>query len=517
MAAVPPMPHSVEPPLRGSFATLAEAMDAAAVQFGDHEAYVEDSRRITFGDWIGAADALAAHLAERGVRPGDVVALMLPPCIDYAVCYAAVVRLGAVVTGLNTRLGAREVAAIVDRAQPVLVIRDEQLDLAPLPANVQVMARADLAAAGAGPGRPVGAGTRPVSARPDDPVVIIWTSGTSGLPKGAWFDHPGLHAAVASAGVLSRPFDRRLSSTPFAHAGYMAKVWEQLAWATTLVISPTPWSADDTVRLLDHERITVAGAVPTQWTKVVEHPGLVHVDRSQLRLCVSATAPPTPELVDRMASRLGCPAVVRYAMTEAPSITGTEPGDPPDALLHSVGRPQAGVEVDLRDEAGRPVPAGEPGRVHVRSAGAMRGYWRDEERTAEVLGADGWLRSGDVGRWDAAGNLVLVGRTSDMYIRGGYNVYPLEVENVLAEHPSVASASVVGVMAPVIGEIGVAFVVPDAHAPRPEATELQAWCRSLLTDYKVPDEVVFVDSLPLTAMLKVDKTALRARADAPGR
>ncbi|HMG43253.1 MAG TPA: AMP-binding protein [Acidimicrobiales bacterium] len=509
---MPPASDPVESPLRGSFATLGEAMEAAAVQLRDHEAYVEDGRRITFGNWIGAADALAATLAERGVRAGDVVALMLPPCIDYAVCYAAAVRMGAVVTGINTRLGPREVAAIVDRAEPVLVIRDEQLPLARLPAHAPVMARADLAAACAGPVLPA----RPASARPDDPVVIIWTSGTTGLPRGAWFDHPALHAAVDSAGVLSRPFDRRLSSTPFAHAGYMAKVWEQLAWATTIVISPTPWSADDTVRLLDHERITVAGAVPTQWAKALDHPQLAQADRSQLRLCVTATAPPTPELVERMAVQLGCPAVVRYAMTEAPSITGTEPGDPPDALFHSVGRPQAGVEVDLRDGAGRPVPAGEAGRVHVRSAGAMRGYWRDEEHTAEVLGADGWLRSGDVGRWDADGNLVLVGRASDMYIRGGYNVYPLEVENVLVEHPAVAGASVVGVMAPVIGEIGVAFVVPDAHAPQPQATELQAWCRRHLTDYKVPDEVVFVDALPLTAMLKVDKAALRAMADAPG-
>ena len=281
------------------------------------------------------------------------------------------------------------------------------------------------------------------------------------MPKGAWFDHDNLRAAVDSAGVMSAPFDRRLVTTPFAHAGYMAKLWEQLAWATTLVICPTPWSAADMVRLIGAEGITVAGGVPTQWAKVLEQPGLADTDVSRLRLCVAATAPAPPELVERVTLELGCPLVVRYTMTESPSITGTEPGDDPEVLFRTVGRPQDGVELELRDEVGEPVAGGEVGRVHVSGACVMRGYWRDPELTAEAILDGGWLRSSDLGRIDPAGNLVLVGRAGDMYIRGGYNVYPLEIENVLAEHPAVDQVSVIGVPAPVIGEIGVAFVVID--------------------------------------------------------
>jgi acyl-CoA synthetase (AMP-forming)/AMP-acid ligase II len=158
------------------------------------------------------------------------------------------------------------------------------------------------------------------------------------------------------------------------------------------------------------------------------------------------------------------------------------------------------------------VAQGQVGRVHVRSSLVMRGYWGDDEATAEALGADGWLRSGDLGRFDVHGNLVLVGRVSDMYNRGGYNVYPLEVEHVLTEHPAVVQAAVVGVPAAVIGEIGVAFVVADGTMSTPQVDELRHWCRQRLTDYKTPDRVEFVDALPITPGLKIDKEALKQLA-----
>jgi acyl-CoA synthetase (AMP-forming)/AMP-acid ligase II len=470
-------------------------MGAAREQFRDREAYVEEDRRVTFGEWLDACDRTAARFADRGVRAGDVVALALPTSIDYAIAFGAAVRLGAIATGLNPRLGPREVAAILERAEPKLVVAE--------PRDIDASAAR------------VATASRP-TVRASDPVVIIWTSGTTGLPKGAWFDHDNLRAAVTTAGVMTAPFDRRLVTTPFAHAGYMAKLWEQLAWATTLVIAPTPWTADDTVRLLGTERITVAGGAPTQWAKIVEHPLLPQTDASHLRLCVAATAPAPPELVERVMDAFGCPMVVRYAMTESPSITGTEPGDDPEVLFRTVGRPQAGVEIELRDETNAPVARGDVGRVHVRSACVMRGYWREPTLTAEAIDARRWLRTSDLGWRDPAGNLVLVGRADDLYIRGGYNVYPLEVENVLAEHPAVAEASVIGFPAPVIGEIGVAFVVAEGDTLTASTEELRAWCRAHLADYKAPDRIVVVESLPLTPMMKVDKRALRARLEEDG-
>jgi acyl-CoA synthetase (AMP-forming)/AMP-acid ligase II len=495
-----------DPPLEGRFETLADAMDAAAEQFADREAYVAGGRVVTFGEWLRAADGVATALVRHGVRAGDVVAIGLPPSIEYAIAFAAIIRMGAVATGINTRLGPREVEAIFVKAQPAaaFVASDRTRPGIPVTTPTLDIGWLDEAAAGPALGRGRHAG------RASDPAVIIWTSGTTGLPKGAWFDHDNLRAAASTAGVMTQAFDRRLMGTPMAHAGYMAKLWEQLAWATTLVLSAVPWNAADMCHLLVSERITVAGAVPTQWAKLLELPQLDGADLSALRLTVAATAPAPPELVERVIARCRCPLVVRYAMTESPSITGTRPGDPPETLYGTVGRPQAGVEISLRDEDGRPVPAGTIGRIHVRGASVMRGYWHEPELTASVLDADGWLCSSDLGRIDDDGNLVLAGRVGDMYIRGGYNVHPLEVENVIAEHPAVDAVAVVGAPASVLGEVGVAFVVPAPGAVPPTLEELRAWCRTRLADYKAPDRLVVLDALPQTPMMKIDKQALAA-------
>ncbi|HEX3790926.1 MAG TPA: class I adenylate-forming enzyme family protein, partial [Pseudonocardiaceae bacterium] len=466
--------------------------------------YVEqDGGRISFAEWARASAGLAGALAARGIGRGDVVALMLPSSIDYAICYAAIARLGAITTGLNTRLGPREIAGVLDQAQPALVIGDGGAAGLGFP----VLDRAELA--GSYDGRPV---HRP-EVSPADPVVVVWTSGTTGLPKGAWFDARNLAASAAAAGVMSAPYDRRLVATPFAHAGYMAKLWDQLVWGITMVISAVPWSASAMARVLREERITVGGGVPTQWAKLLDEPDLGALP--DLRVGIAATAPAPPELVRRTAARLGVPLVVRYAMTESPTICGTEPEDPPEIQFRTVGRPQAGVEVRVTDEDGVPVPVGVVGRVRVRGGCVMRGYWRQPELTAEVLTPDGWLLSGDFGRITAEGNLVLAGRASDLYIRGGYNVYPVEVENVLSEHPGVSKVAVVGTSAPVIGEIGVAFVVPVEVGRPPGRDELRAWTKGRLADYKAPDQVRIVAELPLTAMLKVDRESLRMLAAEP--
>ena len=500
------------PPLTGSFLTLADALEAAADQHGARTAFVDTAtgERLSFAEWHGRADALAKTLVEHGVKPGTVVAIMLPTSIDYAIGYGAITLAGAVATGLNVRLGDREISSILERAQPTAVLLDRQAFTVMPPGGTALVERSELTTRS--DGRALG--DRRPQRDPSDAAVIIWTSGTTGIPKGAWFDHDNLAAAVASAGVMSNPYDVKLVGTPFPHAGYMAKIWDQLAWGTTIVIAPTPWRASDMLRLLEVERITVAGGVPTQWTKLLEEPGLATAALSHLRLGVVATAPAAPELIRHVTAAIGCPLVVRYAMTESPSITGTDPEDSPEVQSSTVGRPQSGVEIQLADAEGAPVAPSDIGRVRVRGACVMRGYWGEPELTAATLGADGWLTSSDLGRFDGDGNLVLVGRTTDMYIRGGYNVYPLEVENVLAEHPGVLRAAVVGSPAPVIGEIGVAFVTPAEPDHPPALAELRAWVAERLADYKSPDRLVVLDALPQTAMMKVDKAELSRLAAA---
>lgn len=478
-------------PLDSDAVDTRSMLEAAVLAHGDREAYVEPGARVTFAQWIGRACGVAAQFADLGVGKGDVVMLWLPSGIDYATCYAAAAMIGAITTGLNPRLGRREIESIVQQAVPALIVADELLGALPV-AGRRVLRREDLSTDTYGPPPP------PVALTRRDPVALIFTSGTTGTPKGAVYDADRLAAGAASAGVMSAPYDRRLTSTPFAHAGYMFKLWDQLVWGTTLVIPPVPWSAQGMFDVLRDERITVAGAVPTQWAKLLDVDGVSPQALPHLRIGVVATAPAPPELVRRVGERIGVPLVVRYAMTECPTISGTAPDDTPEVQFRTVGRPAAGMDVRI----------GADGVVEVRGPCVMRGYWRNPSLTAEAL-SDGWLRTGDIGVLGADGNLILVGRRGDMYIRGGYNVHPGEVERALADHSGVNQAAVIGCPAPVIGEIGVAVVVPHDTANPPTLRDLRTHVAAELADYKAPDELLVVDELPLTAMLKPDRTALR--------
>jgi acyl-CoA synthetase (AMP-forming)/AMP-acid ligase II len=314
----------------------------------------------------------------------------------------------------------------------------------------------------------------------------------------------------------------------------MTRIWDELANGITTVITPTPWKAAEAIAVMETERVTVAQGVPTQWELVLSHPDLERADLSSLRVAGTGAARVPSELVAEMKARLGVPVVVRYTSTEASLGTGTVPGDPDQAVATTVGRPVPGVSLEVvDDERGEPVPNGEVGRVRLRSAAVMRGYWGgplvgpgpdglvfDPAATASVLGADGWLTTGDFGWVDDGGRLHLAGRANELYIRGGYNVFPAEVENVLAEHPRVERVAVVGVPNRVLGEIGVAFVVLDGGPPLATdrlLEELRELCRRSLADYKAPDRVVVEQELPLTPMMKVDKASLAERATATDR
>ncbi|HTT85939.1 MAG TPA: class I adenylate-forming enzyme family protein [Acidimicrobiales bacterium] len=511
----------------GGLSTVVDVLRAAADANGQVEAYVEPAepgsagvvaagadgrRRLTFAQWDAAADGVARLLAGEGVSAGEVVCLLLPSSIDYAVCYQAAARLGAVTTGVNLRLGPAEQASITTRVCPAVTVVDTDLvapDAVP-PGAGRLVARAALWPAATAPA------PRLPRLRAEDPVAVVWTSGSTEVPKGAVFDHANLAAVAAGTDVLCRPGDRRLSPLPFAHVGHMTRPWGEIVHGVTTVITPQPWTAAAAIALLDGERVTVGQGVPTQWALVLAHPDLAHADLSHLRIAGTGAARVPPELVRAMRERLGCPVVVRYTSTESSLGTGTEPGDPDDVVATTVGRPVPGVELDLVDEDGGTVGVGRVGRVRLRSGAVMRGYAGDRRTgplldsvaTAAVLDDAGWITTGDLGWRGDDGNLRLVGRATEMYIRGGYNVYPAEVEGVLGAHPAIAEVAVVGLPDPVLGEVGVAAVVPVPGVAPPGLEELRSLCTSRLADYKAPDRLAVVDRLPLTAMGKVDKRAL---------
>lgn len=497
----------------GGITDAATLLRRVAALHPEAEAFVDGDVRLTFAAWDRAADAVAALLARLGVAPGDVVALVLPSSADYAICYQAAMRLGAITSGVNPRLGAVEMASVFARIRPRVTVLDPSAASLPDGAVVDALVRREEV------GEAVETGGAPVTfpeVHQTDPVAIVWTSGTTGVPKGAVFDHRCLQAMVAGAGVLSEPGDRRLSPLPFAHVGYMTRVWDELVHVITTVVLPTPWKAAEHLRLIAAERVTVGQGVPTQWSLVLAHPDLATTDVSSLRITSSGAARVPAELVREMRERLGAPVVVRYTSTEACVSTGTRVDDTDEVIATTVGRPAGGVELRVVGEGGRDQAAGmvektTAGEVLVRSRAAMRGYWQDPERTAEAIDAEGWVHTGDLGRLDDRGNLCLVGRRTEMFTRGGYNVYPAEVEAALGEHPAVGRVAVVGMPDPVLGHIGAAAVVAADRSAPPSAEELVAWCRQRLADYKAPDRVEVVAELPLTSMLKIDKKALLAR------
>jgi acyl-CoA synthetase (AMP-forming)/AMP-acid ligase II len=506
--------------------TVVSVLREAAQLNGDVEAYVEPARpgesarrALTFAEWDRAADGLAGYLAGRGVRKGDVVCLVLPSSIDYAVCYAALLRLGAITSGINPRLGTAEVASVLERTAPVLVVADAESVPSVTGSGVEVLERAHVATSSAGD-----APNRWPELASGDPVAVVWTSGTTGRPKGALFDHANLAAVARGTDVLSRPGDRRLSPLPFAHVGYMTRAWDEIAHAVTTIITPTPWRADDAIRIMAEESVTVAQGVPTQWALMLASEELDRADLGSLRVAGTGAARMPAPMVAEVKRRLRVPVVVRYTSTESSLATGTTTTSTDEEVATTVGRPVSGVELAIVDDDGSPEPAGAVGRVLLRSEAVMRGYWGtgpgrgrttgqlvDVEATRAVLSADGWLTTGDFGRLTPEGNLQLSGRAHERYIRGGYNVYPAEVEDVLASHPTVARAVVTGVPDEVLGEIGVAVVVPRGDGV-PDLPALREHCARRLADYKSPDALVLVAELPLTPMMKVDPVAVSALA-----
>jgi acyl-CoA synthetase (AMP-forming)/AMP-acid ligase II len=274
------------------------------------------------------------------------------------------------------------------------------------------------------------------------------------------------------------------------------------------------WTAEKAMRLMSAHRMTNLGGVPTQLALLLRHPDLDRYDLSSVQSIVLGGGPAPLPLLREATQRFGAPVSVRYSSTESGGCgTGTAFEDPLDDDL-GVGLPRGPVELAIRTEDGNPVPTGEVGEICLRSPTAMTGYFKDEAATAAAFWADGYVRTGDLGYVNDRGRLFLAGRGKEMYVRGGYNVYPMEVEAVLLDHPQVAAVAVIARPDDVLGEQGVAVVVPTVGAPPPTIDELRGFAKERLSSYKLPDDVHLVDALPLTAGDKVDRRSLESLLNA---
>lgn len=491
---------------------LAATLREAARRFGSSPAYFAvDGWPISYAALDRVSDELAVGLARRDLAEGSVLGLVLPPGPEYLVAYLAAAKLGAITAGVNDRLTARERDIVLERAEPHLVLAApgvagtsyDAVEVAPATGVDELMASL----------RVPSEAPAPLPDDPKRPVAIIFTSGTTGAPKGALYSNRQLaFITQTDVGDTWGGGARSFTGTSFAHLGFMTKLAGNLRRGGGNFIM-TRWSARGSLELLARERMTTVAGVPAQLALMLREPAFDEYDLDSVQFIVAGGGPVTPGLADEARARFGAKLATRYSCTEAGIGLGTAFDDPDEDAVVSVGRPHASVDLRLLDDDDLEVPAGDVGAVCLRSPAVMDGYWRDPESTEAAFTREGFVRTGDLGWLDDGGRLRLVGRSKEMYVRGGYNVYPVEVEAVLSTHPDVAAVAVVPRADGVMGEVGIACVVPRDPATPPTLPTLREFARDRLATYKLPDAVQIVESLPLTAMEKVDRRALAERMD----
>ena len=497
--------------------TVPAVLDRIAAQLAEHDALVTPDKRLTYGQLRDEVRRAAAAMIDLGVAVGDRVAIWCPNTWHWVVAALATHYAGAVVVPLNTRYTATEAADILARTQTPLLIaageflgadRTAQLDRSALPALRHIV-RVPIDAQDGTWDEFVARGTdleavdaRSAAVSPDDVSDILFTSGTTGRSKGVRCAHRqslDASAAWAACGQLTSA-DRYLCINPFFHNfGYKAGILACLQTGATLYPLLT-FDPEQAMKAVAEHQITVLPGPPTIYQTLLDHPRRTDYDLTSLRFAVTGAAVVPVVLIERMQSELDIDIVLTaYGLTEAAGF-GTMCSADDDAITVATtcGRPIADFELRLDDS----------GEVLLRGPNVMLGYLDDPEATAAAIDGEGWLHTGDIGTLDTAGNLTITDRLKDMYICGGFNVYPAEVEQVLARLEGVAEAAVIGVPDHRLGEVGKAFVVVKDGAQLDEATVI-AYTREHLANFKVPRSVAFLDILPRNPGGKVVKPQLR--------
>jgi HIP---CoA ligase len=523
--------------------TVPSCLRAAAADSPDVEAVVDDDVRLTYAALSDRADQFARALIAAGVQPGEAVSIWAPNSAQWIVAALGTFAAGAVLVPVNTRYKGAEAQYLLAKARVVLLVVDQGF------LGNDYLGMLGSAGAGAGPGGPSGlpglpflrtvvtlgpGGDRaamPVASfldrasavapgevderiaavTPDTLCDIVFTSGTSGTPKGVMTSHA---AAVRTSeawatGVGVRARDRYLIVNPLFHSfGYRAGLLACVIKRATM-IPQAVFDVEETLGIAQSERVTVLPGPPTLFYSILDHPRLGDFDLSPLRLVSTGASTVPEELMYRIRRELHVPTVMSpYGLTEvAGTATICPPGTSVGKMSTTVGTAIPGTEVAIFDAGGRALPAGQDGEIVVRGYNVMLGYFEEPAATAETIDAGGWLHTGDVGHLDEDGYLTVTGRLEEVFQTGGFNVYPVEVEQLLASHPMIAEAAVVGMPDDRLGEVGHAFVVP-APGCSPAAEDVIAFARERIANFKVPRVVTVVPGLPHTPLGKVQKFRL---------
>jgi fatty-acyl-CoA synthase len=509
--------------------TVAESLEARAAEDADRVFLVSGDKKLTYRQVDARATALAASLRELGIEQGDRIAVDLPNWNEFVISIFAAAKLGAVIVPLNPRYTVPELQYMLRHSEATAVVCAEDFDgvdylelfegfLTSLPElqYLVTVGEADLwyddriyqfeDLVSSGESRPFEA----AETSPDDTFAILYTSGTMGKPKGVALSHASMLAtAAATVEAIDLNADDVVFgvTTVFHVFGLGPGILGTMAAGASLVLQEQ-FEPAEALRIMEKQRATVHYGVPTVFITELRELEERSYDLSSLRTGIVAGAPVSDDLVKRIRAEL-CPNLcVAYSLTEtASTLSMTRPDDPADKQAFTVGRPLPDMDLRILDFDGSILPEESLGEIGVRGPGVMRGYYRQPGETAHAFDEDGFFLTGDLGMIDEDGYLHIVGRRKELIIRGGFNVYPREVEDRLHAHPAVMDVAVVGLPHEVLGEVVCACVVPVEGAII-TGEEIREWCRGALADFKVPDLVRFFDSFPLTGSGKVRRVEL---------
>ncbi|MGV8081957.1 MAG: class I adenylate-forming enzyme family protein [Syntrophales bacterium] len=507
---------------------LGDFLKKYAAERPDREAVVFQGRRFTFRDYDRLTDRVAAGLLGLGVRKGDRVGIYMPNWPENVFFYLGAAKIGAVAVPVSWRFTPQEVRFVIDDAgisvlamtagflgmdfvRNLAAVRDE------LPSLRQVVIlETDKAADDMIPYENFLAEAGPdlekakAAVQPDDPTLFIYTSGTTGVPKASVLTHRNLisytDGQIASTGFSGD--HRLLLNIPLNHVGGAVMAVVACLNAGNTIVMMDMFNPEETLKTIEQEKISVIGQVPAQYALELLSPNVDQYSLQSIQVAIVSSQPCPSELILAIRGKMGVMPRNAYGLTEVSgAVTFTHPDHGEEKLKYSVGRAIPGVDLVVMDERNNILPTGQVGEIAIKGDPVMKGYWKRPDEDRRVFDDKGYFHTGDMGRLEEDDSLVIVGRKKEMFIRGGENVYPPEVEEALAKHPDVLMSAVVGRPDPVMGEVGRAYIMPKPGT-NPTAEGIKAFLKDRLANYKIPEDVIFRAQLPLTLLGKVKKLDL---------
>ena len=488
---------------------IPSVIKSVSITHGENVAYVSPyGKETTYKELDVVSDEMAVWLTNEGISEGSVVGLSLPSCIEYIVSYLALAKIGAITAGINPRFTSLERLKTLSTLDPNLVITAKGHD-----DGVGDQYRKTLITLNGAEliqnHRVIGGSPQPLEDNDERPVCICFTSGSSGNPKGALFANRQLRAiSKLDTGGSWGGGGHRYASTEFAHVGVMTKLpWLLATAGTTHLIQK--WNAREILQLIHEYKMSSVSAIAPQVALMLKQEGIEGLDFTSVKAIVTGGAYASINLIKKGREIFGAPWSVRYSSTESGGIgLGTSLTADDYEALHTIGRPREGVKVKICDSSGSELPVGETGEIWLSSPAMMSCYWNDPDATAEVFDQQ-WLKTGDLAYQTPEGYFILAGRTTEMFIRGGYNVYPLEIEGIFSEHPSIAEVVIIPRPDDIMGEIGVAFIVLEDGCSPITIDDLRSFGTGKLAAYKLPEEIIYVESIPRNTTDKIDRRDLK--------